>query len=424
MKKFVAVLAVLGLGGFLGYRALMNWTVDINPASIARSMSPEERAEACNALSGGTEGGFAVCMEGMDLASSGIQNEVIPDLAQPALWANYKSGYSLTMRNNWVNSFAKDSIPGFGACLFDMLASSMPYEDFEIASARIRAGADPKSLPKFSLAMDDCTNGTFYSLKNNEGSTESDASSESESATDSSSDSETVYTLAPYNDDSSETLDTSSGSAGDLTYFSSLSEWTSGSFQTMLNNSVVGSPAWSYAYHLINGRNSEMQSGRSEGSSIKIIDNGDSLNVCFTKSCSVLIDRIETQDGKVSNYYVNGRDLSSSIVSHSEEDAAICSDVGFCATLRSAFWFGNTVYATVEVRVNDSSVYKADAVSQKLKMPTEELISLSSGTSPTATPSESAYYSLGFKTTVDPWGGFVNVRVKTSLGTDTVRLPL
>jgi len=422
MKKFLAVLSVLGLGGFLGYRALMNWTVDVNPASIARSMSPEERAEACNALSGGTDGGFAVCMEGMDLASNGIQNEVIPDLAQPALWANYKPGYTLAMRQNWVNSFANNSLPGFGACLFDMLASSLPYADFEVARARIQAGADPKSIPTISIAMDDCTNGTFYSLKKNEGNTKSGATSES--ATDSSSDSETVYTLAPYNDDSSETLDMSSGSAGELTYFSSLSEWTSGSFQTMLDSSVVGSPAWSYAYHLINGRNSEIQSGRSEGSSIKIIDNGDSLNVCFTKSCSVLIDRIETQDGKVSNYYVNGRDLSSSIVSHSEEDAAVCSDVGFCATLRSAFWFGNTVYATVEVRVNDSSVYKAEAVSQKLKMPTEELISLSSGTSPTATTSQSAYYSLGFKTTSDPWGGFVNVRVKTSQGTDTVRLPL
>lgn len=422
MKKFVAVLAVLGLGGFLGYRALMNWTVDVNPASIARSMSPEQRAEACNALSGGTEGGFEVCMEGMDLASSGIQNDVIPDLGQPALWANYKPGYTLAMRNNWVSSFAKNSLPGFGACLFDMLASSMPYEDFELARARIDAGADPKSIPALSLAMDDCSNGTFLSLRNKESNTESDASSES--SADSASDSETVYTVAPDNDDSPESLDMSSSSAGDLTYFSSLSEWTSDSFQTMLNNSVDGSPAWSYAYHLINGRNSEMQSGRSEGSSIKIIDNGDSLNVCFTKSCSVVIDKIKTQDGKVSNYYVNGRDLSTSIVSHTGDDAAVCSDVGFCATLRSAFWFGNTVYATVEVQVNNSSVYKAEAVSQKLKMPTEELISLASGTSPTATPSQSAYYSLGFKTTTDPWGGFVNVRVKTSLGTDTVRLPL
>lgn len=385
MKKFVAVLAVLGLGGFLGYRILMNATVDV---------------------------------------SNGVQNEVIPDLAQPAPWANYKPGYTLPMRQNWVNSFANDSLPGFGACLFDMLASSIPFEDFEVARARIEAGAEPDSIPAIAAAMNDCTNGTFYSLKNSEGSTESDASSESSQNAPSDSDSETVYTLAPDNDDSSESFDATSGSAADLTYFSALSEWTSDSFQTMLDNSVEGSPAWSYAYHLINGRNSELLSGRSEGSSIKIIDNGDSLNVCFTKSCSVLIDKIETRDGRVSNYFVNGRDLSTSIVSHSGEDATVCSDVGFCATLRSAFWFGNTVYATVEVQVNDSSVYKAEAVSQKLKMPTEELISLASGTSPTATPSQSAYYSLGFKTTIDPWGGFVNIRVKTSRGTDTVRLPL
>lgn len=222
MKKFLVVLVVLGLGGFLGYRALMNWTVDVNPASIARSMSPEQRAEACNALSGGTDGGYAVCMEGMDLASSGIQNDVIPDLGQPSLWAHYKPGYTLAMRNNWVSSFAKNSLPGFGACLFDMLASSMPYEDFEVVRARIAAGADPKSIPAFSLAMDDCSNGTFFSLRNKESNTGSDASSQS--SADSSSDSETVHTLAPSIDNASESLDTTSGSAGELTYFSALSD--------------------------------------------------------------------------------------------------------------------------------------------------------------------------------------------------------
>jgi len=207
-------------------------------------------------------------------------------------------------------------------------------------------------------------------------------------------------------------------------YFSALSDWTSQSFQQMLNESVEGSPAWSYAYHLVMGRNSELQSGRREGSRVKIIDNGDSLKVCFTSSCSVTIDNVQGEYGLVSNYFVNGRELSSSIVSRTSNDSFVCSSLGFCATLRSAFWFGNTVYATVEVRVNDSSVAKAQGVSQKLKMPTGELIPIASGTSPTATQSEPAYYSLGFKTTDSPWGGFVNVRVKTSLGTDTVRLPL
>ena len=207
-------------------------------------------------------------------------------------------------------------------------------------------------------------------------------------------------------------------------YFSALSDWTSQSFQQMLNESVEDSPAWSYAYHLVMGRNSELQSGRREGSKVKIIDNGDSLKVCFTSSCSVTIDNVQGENGLVSNYFVNGRDLSSSIISHPDNGSFVCSKFGFCATLRSAFWFGNTVYATVEVHVADSSVSKAQGVSQKLKMPSGELISIASGTSPTAKQSEPAYYSLGFKTTDAPWGGFVNIRVKTSLGTDTIRLPL
>ena len=73
-------------------------------------------------------------------------------------------------------------------------------------------------------------------------------------------------------------------------------------------------------------------------------------------------------DGYIYNYRVNDRDLSTAIISHPGEESAVCSEVGFCATLRSAFWFGNTVYATVEVLVNDSSVYEAESVSQKLKM--------------------------------------------------------
>jgi GTPase Era involved in 16S rRNA processing len=219
--------------------------------------------------------------------------------------------------------------------------------------------------------------------------------------------------------------DTQSLLPGAMTpYFNALSGWTSQDFQQMLYESVEGSPAWSYAYHLVIGRNSELQSGRREGSGVKIIDNGDSLKVCFTSSCSVTIDNVQGENGLVSNYFVNGRDLSSSIISHPDNGSFVCSTAGFCATLRSAFWFGNIVYATVEVRVNDSAVSQAQGVSQKLKMPTGELLSIASGTSPTATQSEPAYYSLGFKTKNAPWGGFVNVRLKTSLGTDTVRLPL
>ena len=219
--------------------------------------------------------------------------------------------------------------------------------------------------------------------------------------------------------------DTQSLLPGAMTpYFNALSGWTSQDFQQMLYESVEGSPAWSYAYHLVIGRNSELQSGRREGSGVKIIDNGDSLKVCFTSSCSVTIDNVQGENGLVSNYFVNGRDLSSSIISHPDNGSFVCSTAGFCATLRSAFWFGNIVYTTVEVRVNDSAVSQAQGVSQKLKMPTGELLSIASGTSPTATQSEPAYYSLGFKTKNAPWGGFVNVRLKTSLGTDTVRLPL
>lgn len=164
MKKLLIVLGILGVLGFSGYRALMNWTVDINPASLARSMSPEQRSQACSALSGGTEGGYDVCMEGMDLAERGIQNPVIPDLAQPAEWADYKPGYTLAQRQAWVQSFASNSQPGFGACLFDMIASSIEYSRFLEIKTAVQNNVDPQSISEFALAMDDCSNGTFHSL--------------------------------------------------------------------------------------------------------------------------------------------------------------------------------------------------------------------------------------------------------------------
>lgn len=171
MKKFLIVIGVLGGLGFAGYRALMNWTVDVNPASIARSMTPQERSEACSALSGGTEGGYDVCMEGMDLAAQGIQNPVIPDLSQPAEWANYKPGYSISQRQTWVQSFASNAQPGYGACLYDMVASSIDYSRFLEIKEEIQNDVDPRSIRDFAQAMDDCSNGTFYSLNRSASST-------------------------------------------------------------------------------------------------------------------------------------------------------------------------------------------------------------------------------------------------------------
>lgn len=165
VKRLLILVIVVGVLGIAGYTALSNWTVDVNPASIANSMSPDQRAEACNALSGGTEGGFAVCMEGMDLASQGIQNPVIPDLRQPAEWANFKPGYTLSLRNSWVDSFASGAEPVFGACMFDILASSVEFARFDKIRQMIKSGTSPDAIPEISLAIADCQNGTFYSLK-------------------------------------------------------------------------------------------------------------------------------------------------------------------------------------------------------------------------------------------------------------------
>jgi hypothetical protein len=180
MKKGGIVLLVMFALVFAGYQALSKMTVDINPASIARDMSPEEKSKMCDALSGGTEGGYEICMDGMYLAEQGIQNPVIPDLAQPFEWSNYSPGYTMQMRNTWMQKFSSVD-PVVGGCMFDIIASTIPYEEFVQQNEEMQLGARIESFPKLMMALDDCKNGTFHSFSGEQSSGASSASSDSSS---------------------------------------------------------------------------------------------------------------------------------------------------------------------------------------------------------------------------------------------------
>lgn len=187
MKRLLVGMLVLGGLLAIGWSALSRMTIDANPASIARSMTPEQRSEFCSAASGGTEGGYQLCMDGMYLAERGIQNPVIPDLAQPAEWADYLPGYNIQMRTAFVQSMSMNGMPGFGACVFDMIASTIPYSRFQEQQIAIKSGADPTSFPEVDLVFKDCEQGTFFSFRNREDLQPSESSggdSESEVAAD------------------------------------------------------------------------------------------------------------------------------------------------------------------------------------------------------------------------------------------------
>jgi len=166
MKRLLVVVLVFGGILAIGWSALSRMTIDANPASVARSMTPEQRSEFCSAASGGTEGGYQLCMDGMFLAERGIQNPVIPDLAQPAEWADYLPGYNIQMRTVFVQSMSMNGMPGFGACVFDMIASTIPYSRFQEQQIAIKLGADPMSIPEVNLVFQDCEQGTFFSFRN------------------------------------------------------------------------------------------------------------------------------------------------------------------------------------------------------------------------------------------------------------------
>jgi hypothetical protein len=333
VNKSLIALGVLVAAIFGVYQWLSNLTIDVNPASIAKNMTYEEKVKMCDALT--QEGSdldgytaFDMCMEGMDLASQGIQNPVIPDLAQPPYTEDTTSGYS----DN--ESIAPD--------------------------------------------MGDEQNDTVVS-------------------------DESVATTS---------------------FVQGLSSWSSSGFQSMMDNSYTDSPAWKYAYHLFNGRLSQRQAGGSDGSPLKMTSEGTGYRICFTSSCEMLFDRFQTQSGLLYSFSVNSVDLSNAIVANSDDSSYICGSSGACASLRSLSWFGGTAYATIEVKVSNSSAGRAVKAAVRLITPSGQNLSLTSGTTPDATIGTNAHYSVGFKNSTSPWGGEVRVKLKTSLGTETLILPV
>jgi hypothetical protein len=152
-------------------------------------------------------------------------------------------------------------------------------------------------------------------------------------------------------------------------YIQALGSWSTSGFQTMMDLSQPDSAAWSYAYHLFLGRRSERQSGGGDGRPLKVLSSGSTYNICFTSSCSTEISDVTVVDGRVQNFWVNGRSLDESIAIHPFESDVICGSTGSCAALRSTFWFGGTTYAVVEVGINDPSVKKFAVCQSPLSHP-------------------------------------------------------
>ena len=207
-------------------------------------------------------------------------------------------------------------------------------------------------------------------------------------------------------------------------YMQALGSWSTSGFQSMMDLAQPDSAAWSYAYHLFLGRRSERQSGGGDGRPLKVLSSGSTYNICFTSSCSTEISDVTIVDGRVQNFWVNGRSLDESIAIHPLESDVTCGSTGSCVALRSTFWFGGTTYAVVEVGINDPSVKKVRNMSVTFVASDGSRFPMSSGTTPSATPNEKAFYSLGFRNSPAPWGGTIVVELRSSIGTETFRLPV
>jgi hypothetical protein len=343
-------------------------------------------------------------MEGMFLAESGIQNPVIPDLAQPADWATYRPGYTLEMREAFVGSYSALGLASLGACIFDILASSVSIEDFRAIGSRLNSGVDYRSIAQIQNATSDCENGTLFSLTD---STKEDWDADQEPG---------------YASEEISTTPTEVQRTLTEQYMDALSSWSAAGFERMMELSAPGSPAWSYAFHLRSGRTSELQSGWRDGSQLRLIQEQDSFRLCLTSSCTTKYSDFQVSD-KVLSFKVNDRSLSESVVTYTDGSTATCSDYGFCVTARSVFWTGTTAFVNMEVSVDGEAV-EAIGGFVRLVLQSGEKFKMTSGTTPIATVSEGAVYSMGFKGAGAPWGGLLVVEIKTNLGSERLQLRL
>jgi hypothetical protein len=207
-------------------------------------------------------------------------------------------------------------------------------------------------------------------------------------------------------------------------YANAMARWTSSGFQEMMNLSEINSPAWKYAFHLHNGRLSEIQAGRNDGSQVKTITSGSGIRICLTSSCSTLLDDFETLNGRLYDFTINDRLVRDSVITNSGNGGWVCGSFGACATLRSATWFGGTVYVNLEIQINDSSADTATRAAVVLVPPSGGTKAFTAGTTPTASLAQNAHYLVAFPYTSAPWSGSVRVKIKTALGTETLQVPL
>ncbi len=228
-------------------------------------------------------------------------------------------------------------------------------------------------------------------------------------------------------DDTSSTFDEPTATSGNYAaeaYVNALASWSSAGFESMLELSQEGSPAWAYGYHLFLGRYSERQAGGGDGRPLEVLSDGSTYRICFTAACSAEISNFVIEGDRVRTFDVNGRPLADSINIHPFESDFVCGQSGFCVALRSTFWFGGTTYSIVEVSVSDPSVKKVRSLSVNLETIDGARYPMTSGTTPTATPGDNALYSIGFRGSPDPRMGYVVVKLRSSLGTETIRLPV
>jgi hypothetical protein len=207
-------------------------------------------------------------------------------------------------------------------------------------------------------------------------------------------------------------------------YASAMARWTSSGFQEMMNLSENNSPAWKYAFHLYNGRLSEIQAGRKDGSQVQTKPAGSGIRICLTSSCSTLLDNFEISNGRLYDLTINNRPVRDSVITNSESNSWVCGSFGACATLRSASWFGGTVYVNLEIQLNNSAAGTATRAAVVLVPPSGSTMAFTAGTTPLATIAQNAHYLVSFPYSSEPWPGAIRVKIKTSLGMDTLQVPL
>lgn len=193
-------------------------------------------------------------------------------------------------------------------------------------------------------------------------------------------------------------------------FMTAYSQFTSGSFASMLYDVAPGSPAESLVQFLLRGKQISINAGYGEGSGWQLENNNSNYRILFPGG-GTTFDAFTGSDGKITSFNLNGISLINLIRLDRSPTATArgCSVSGICVGVRGVQLGVRTTYLLLEVDSSQTSkVVKFIEASLTTSTNTSRHLS---GTTPASRKSATTGWSLGFPLSELPWNGSLELTI-------------